>query len=723
MPIRMSGMMSGMDTDSIVQALMSAQRMKQTKISNKKQLLEWKKELWGDMNTKILNFYKGSLSKLKMQSTFKTKSAVSSDTSKVTATANAGASEGTYRIKVNSVASSQYVTSGKLAGAREVDDQGNPTGNTTKVSSSTKLVDLLDNAGNTTFTKGTQITIKGANGTNNATLFVDENTTVADFVATAQSAGLTASFDASQQRFFLSSGKSGGDQNFTITSAALTTSQQNAIAGWKEAVGYNYLSSGDKAAVSKLFDGLQTGTVTYGTEVEEQLKGYVAKAQETGVTSYYKNRETERLYNLYFDDADHKVVSASAKQAYLDYHMDKRATGDAAADAALKADLENSWNTMVAEDRALEMSHIANSQVTEYMGTASTKADIATGISNGIAGASDPFLVASNSQREANINAAAQNFNSAMSSLADNSSQMAGLGITAVDGSAVAEGTDAAGLGMVVVKAQNASVTVNGATLTSEDSTLTVNGLTLNILDSTEGKEISVTVSKDTSAVYDTIKDFIGEYNSILKSMNTGYNAATARGYDPLTDDQKKAMTDDEIEKWEGKIKSSLLRRDNTLSGLISSFRNNMMGGYRASDGKQYSLASLGITTSTDYKEGGLLHIKGDEDDDVFGDEENKLQKMLDEDPELVMEILNGLANNLYEDLKKRMSSTSMSSAMTFYNDKEMNSQLSAYAKDIKKWDVKLNALEDKYYKQFTAMEKAMASMQSQQNALAGFFG
>lgn len=714
MPIRMSGMMSGMDTDSIVQSLMSAHRMKQTKISNKKQLLEWKKELWGDMNTKILNFYKGSLSKLKMQSTFKTKSAVSSDTSKITATANANAAEGTYKIKVNSVASSQYVTSGKLAGAREIDDQGNPTGNTVKVSNSTKLVDLLDNSGNTTFTKGTQITIKGADGTNNATLFVDENTTVADFVATAQSAGLTASFDASQQRFFLSSGKSGDDQKFTITSAALTQQQQDAIAGWKEAVGYNYLSSGDKAAVSKLFDGLQTGTVTYGTEVEEQLKGYVAKAQETGVTSYYKNRETERLNNLYFSDADHKNVTAAGKQAYIDAGV---------ADGHPAAGLEDSWNKMTDEQKATAVAGLVATSVNEYMDSASTKADIATGISSGIAGASDPFLVASNSQREANINSAAQNFNSVMSSLADNSSQMAGLGITAVDGSAVAEGTDAAGLGMVVVKAQNASVTVNGATLTSEDSTLTVNGLTLNILDSTEGKEISITVSKDTSAVYDTIKDFISEYNSILKSMNTSYNASTARGYDPLTDDQKKAMTDDEIEKWESKIKSSLLRRDNTMSGLISSFRNNMMGSYKASDGKTYSLASLGITTSTDYKEGGLLHIKGDEDDDVFGDEENKLQKMLDEDPELVMEILTGLSNNLYEDLKKKMASTSMSSAMTFYNDKEMNSQLSDYAKDIKKWDAKLNALEDKYYKQFTAMEKAMASMQSQQNALAGFFG
>ena len=30
-----------------------------------------------------------------------------------------------------------------------------------------------------------------------------------------------------------------------------------------------------------------------------------------------------------------------------------------------------------------------------------------------------------------------------------------------------------------------------------------------------------------------------------------------------------------------------------------------------------YSLSSFGITTSTDYTEGGLLHIYGDEDDEL----------------------------------------------------------------------------------------------------------
>ena len=85
--IRMTGLNSGLDTDSIVQALMSAQRMKKTKVTSKKTKLEWKKDIWSEMNTKLYDFYKGSLNKIKSQSAYKTKAATSSDTSKVTATA------------------------------------------------------------------------------------------------------------------------------------------------------------------------------------------------------------------------------------------------------------------------------------------------------------------------------------------------------------------------------------------------------------------------------------------------------------------------------------------------------------------------------------------------------------------------------------------------------------------------------------------------------------
>ena len=87
------------------------------------------------------------------------------------------------------------------------------------------------------------------------------------------------------------------------------------------------------------------------------------------------------------------------------------------------------------------------------------------------------------------------------------------------------------------------------------------------------------------------------------------------------------------------------------------------------------------------------------------------------------MNVLTTLAGKLYDDLGKKMQRTNMSSALTFYNDKEMASQLSDYKKSIANWEEKLTKMEDKYYSQFTAMEKAMASLNSKQNTLANYLG
>lgn len=148
-----------------------------------------------------------------------------------------------------------------------------------------------------------------------------------------------------------------------------------------------------------------------------------------------------------------------------------------------------------------------------------------------------------------------------------------------------------------------------------------------------------------------------------------------------------------------------------------------MMGTFTASNGKTYSLSSIGISTSGDYAEGGLLHIRGDEDDAEYADEKNVLKQLLEEDPDAVTDVFTHLTESLYTDLQKKMSRTPLSSALTFYNDKEMNSQLSDYKTRISKLEAKFNEMEDRYYKQFTAMEKAMANMQSQQNSLASYLG
>lgn len=726
MPIRMTGLNSGLNTESIVAALMSAQRTKMTKVENKKTKLEWKKDIWSSLNTKIYDFYTKSLSKMRLKSNYMTKAASSSNTTKVVAKASTKAATGTYTVKVNKLASTQYVSSGKLNKVKVDDGNGNQVD--ADATSKTKLKDLKDTSGNPTFTNGTQIKIE--NGANGQTVYLDvnEETTIQDFLDKCTSVGLTATFDEKQQRLFLSSEKSGEGNAFKITSSELSSNQQQASNDLKTLVGYKGLSSADKSTVDSLLAGLQNGTVTVADATQ--------KLQEIGKAGV--ESDAEKKANRFYYDVANKAAGDALSAAAAD-------AGQSEADY-LKANgysnLDVTDSAAVAEAKA---SYIDN-KTTELLGTQQYKDDIAAAIQNGISSAdvqsklpgtssTDEFLYTFDdiTTRTTNITngiaTATQKYYTEMHDNAsdDNASgsALASLGLTNFDGTTEIKENDAAnnGTGMVVIAAKDTEVEYNGATLTSNTTNISVSGLELEILGTTEGETVNITVTNDVSGIYDTIKDFLSEYNALLKEMNSYYNADSAKGYDVLSDDEKEAMKDSEVEKWEDKIKDSLLRRDSTLNSIISSFRNKMMGTFTASNGKTYSLSSIGISTSGDYAEGGLLHIRGDEDDAEYADEKNVLKQLLEEDPDAVTDVFTHLTESLYTDLQKKMSRTPLSSALTFYNDKEMNSQLSDYKTRISKLEAKFNEMEDRYYKQFTAMEKAMANMQSQQNSLASYLG
>ena len=87
------------------------------------------------------------------------------------------------------------------------------------------------------------------------------------------------------------------------------------------------------------------------------------------------------------------------------------------------------------------------------------------------------------------------------------------------------------------------------------------------------------------------------------------------------------------------------------------------------------------------------------------------------------MKTLAQAGQSLYDALTKKMSKTSLSSALTFYNDKQLDNTQSQYKKRISELEEKLTDLEDKYYKQFTAMEVALTKMQNSANSVTSFFG
>lgn len=712
MPIRMTGLTSGLDTESIVNQLMSAQRTKQTKVENKKQKLEWKQEIWKGLNTKIYGFYKDSLSKMKYSSNYSTKKASVSDSTKLTATASTKAAAGSYKVEIHSIASAQYVTSGKLSTYKDSD------GKDKTATSSTKLSDLGMSLGTV---------LKLEVGDKSSALEVKDDTTIKDFVNFCSNAGLNATFDEKQQRFFLSSKDSGEENSFSLSANTYSSEGDTAITELNDAVGLANFTSSQKTK----YNSIVYGAIASGTQISDDDKETLKSIAVSSADADAKSKATEfyrASLNKTYDISDEEKEKIKKK-----YDSDLTLSGDdrtkAIADAIEKKKQSDIEEKLKTDEYKTKISEAVTKGITAEE---VRKAGLAV---NNDSGVEDPASISKytfektetrKENAENAIESAVGKFNTAIESgiTSDNGSGLLKLGLSNFDGATSYKEGDLAS-NMVLSKAADTEIVYNGATLTSNNTSIEVAGVTLNLLGTTAaGESVNVTVSNDTSAVYDTIKEFITEYNSILKTMNTYYDAASASSYEVLTDEQKEAMSDDEVDKWNTKIKDSLLRRDSTLSSLISVMKTDMMGSYKASNGKTYSLANLGISTSSkNYNEGGLLHIKGDEDDDEFADSTNTLMKMLEEDPDTVKEVLSGLASNLYDSLNKKMSTSTMSSALTFYNDKEMASQLSDYKKEISNWESKLSDMEEKYYSQFSAMETALAKLQSQQNTLSSYLG
>ena len=192
-------------------------------------------------------------------------------------------------------------------------------------------------------------------------------------------------------------------------------------------------------------------------------------------------------------------------------------------------------------------------------------------------------------------------------------------------------------------------------------------------------------------------------------------------------------MSDTEIEKWETKIKDALLRRDSTLGGVINTMTMAMSKNYEVTlkDGTKQSmgLVNVGIHTlgylNATKNEQYAYHIDGDSDDANTSGYSDKLKALIESDPDAVSSLISQVSQGLYEALGTKIGSTTteLSSAYTMYNDKQMKSQLDTYKKNITQWEDRIADSEEMYYKKFTAMEKALANINSSQSSLSGLMG
>lgn len=771
MPIRITGMNSGLDTEALISELVSAYRMKTQKYTKAQTKLSWKQEAWKNLNSKISSFY-SKLTNLKYSSAYNIRSATISDATKATVKASSSAINGSYSIKIKQQAKSGYLTGANLGD---------------KITANSKLSELGYTTGNGTITVN-------ANG-KTTDIAVDENTTVSDFVKSLNSAGLKANFDASHHRIYVASSTTGKDSDFSLTGSdangadalsklGLSVASSADTALYKGWAAYALNTNGDpyitydqngNAQTNGTYDAARTET-NIAAILEEVRKAPATITNNTAEIKYadaYKALQEMRASNLSNLDAQenadfHTLLKESTlKNVYIDANgelYDKLADGtynsrgenkvnytQAEMDAkgaeeaskkleALekKAGFTKEVETKNPDGTVVKETVVDSAQVNAYKSSLNTVEAYEAEDASGVQPNADQIKAVQDAYAGGTLDTLKGDLQSEIDAARKTLSDHALLDNAAFTPESITQKiTNAAGVldgsisvqysaGATRVDGQDLVIEVNGAEYTSTTNEITVNGLTINALAETGEDEITVNISNNTQGLYDKIKDIIKDYNELINEMTKLYNAGSSRGYEPLTSDEKDAMTDTEIAEWEKKIKDSILRRDDTLGSLLNGMSTAMFKSYSV-NGKNYSLSSFGIHTlgilNAADNEQNAFHIDGDESDSLTAGNADKLMKALTEDPDSVIEFVKQLTGGVYDVINKKMSSTKLSSFNVVYNDKEMAREYSDYTKTISKWEEKLTKMEDSYYKKFAAMESALATLQSQQSYLASLFG
>lgn len=260
----------------------------------------------------------------------------------------------------------------------------------------------------------------------------------------------------------------------------------------------------------------------------------------------------------------------------------------------------------------------------------------------------------------------------------------------------------------------DATFKYNGVELTSKTNQTTLNGITFTFNNVTTDTPAYVNISDDTDAAVDKIVKFVDQYNSIVDEVTSKTREERYSDYDPLTSEEMEAMSDREIEMWEEKARSGLLKRDRILMDGLSKMRQAWMGSVE-SDGNFKHLSDIGISTTRDYMDGGKLVI-----------DEDKLREALRNDPTSVDSLFTnsseGADRGIFNKLNDAIDQTT-----NRINDKagRSTSQIQQYALGrelqnmntrIDNFNRRLVQVEDRYWSQFTAMEKAIQKMNEQSN-------
>lgn len=268
---------------------------------------------------------------------------------------------------------------------------------------------------------------------------------------------------------------------------------------------------------------------------------------------------------------------------------------------------------------------------------------------------------------------------------------------------------------------QNAVFIFNGLETQRSSNTFTINGFEVNLKQVTTGP-VTFSSAPDTDKIVESVVKFVDDYNKMIEELNAKIREPRYRNFQPLSDEQKKDMKEKEIELWEEKAKSGTLRNDPTIASLLTSLRQIMNEPIETANGK-VSLKDFGIEPIKDFKENGKLSIN-----------EDNLRKAITENPNGVYELFakpaednnkGGIAvqfRKTVDDTIKVISEKAGSTG-TVSDNFAIGRSLKTMNQQIDRFEDRLKMMEDRYWRQFTAMEKAIQRANAQSANMMNMFG
>ena len=271
-------------------------------------------------------------------------------------------------------------------------------------------------------------------------------------------------------------------------------------------------------------------------------------------------------------------------------------------------------------------------------------------------------------------------------------------------------------------------------THTGTSNSFTVDGITFNFDGKIPAEGITVNGKNDVKSVKDNVVNFINDYNKLIEKLNTLTSEKRNKNYNPLTEDQKKGMSEEEIKLWNERVKQGQLYKDNDVSRIANSMKEAMRG---MLDGM--NLEKIGIKPVADYA--GTKH-------GTFTIDEEKLTAALENNTEEVMKLFTstppsdenlseseklkstGLAQRLKNILYKE--TVSISSPLikkagvlgsSSVSNNEISKAISQYEKKIVDMEKAFSVREQALYSKWASVEKMMNNLNSQQSYLASQMG